>query len=352
LLEAVEQLRRRPLDRARPLWGMWLLPGLSDGRTGCYLKMHHAIADGVSGIAMLATLLDDRSHPRERRVTAFAHVPVPSGHELAVDNLRRRWRGLVRFVAACGHPASAVRRMAAGWPAVHETLGAPAAPRTSLNTPIGSGRVYALVRSRLDALRAVGHECDATVNDVLLAAVAGGLRDLLLARGERVDGVALRAYVPVSLHREARDVARGNRTGVMAVNLPVGVPDALVRLRLITAETTERKHRARPPAGALLRNSLIQRTMLPLMARQRWANVYVVNVSGPTAPLYLAGTRVEQLFPLVPLLGNITLGVGALSYAGEIAVAAVGDRDACPDIDVFANGLRGALDSLTRVPVP
>jgi diacylglycerol O-acyltransferase / wax synthase len=133
----------------------------------------------------------------------------------------------------------------------------------------------------------------------------------------------------------------------MAVSLPIGLPDPVARLRLIVAETAERKKRSRPPAGTLLRNGIAQRAFLRLMARQRWANVYVANVPGPPVPLYLAGAPLRELFPVVPLTGNLTLGVGALSYAGQFNITAVADHDACPDVEVFADGVRDALRSLT-----
>jgi WS/DGAT/MGAT family acyltransferase len=344
---AVERLLRRPLVRCRPLWEMWLLPGLAEGRVGCYLRVHHAIADGMSGVVLLGALLDDAAAPSPVDVAPFTPAPVPSARELLADNLRRRWRGLRRGLAALIRPAVTARRVLAGWPAVHETLATSHAPRTSLNVPIGPGRVFALVRGRIDDVRLAGHNHEATINDVLLAAVAGGLRELLLARGERVGGVVLRAYVPVSLHREVGGVARGNLTAVMAASLPIGVADPAVRLRLIAAETAARRRRPRPPAGALLRNGLIQRTLLPVMARQRFANMYVANVVGPRGPLSLAGSPVRELFPIVPLLGNVTLGVGALSYGGQFNITAVGDRDACGDVAVFADGVRAALTSLT-----
>lgn len=352
LLETVERLRRRRLDRARPLWEMWLLPGLRGGRVGCYLKAHHAMADGMSGVVLLRALLDDPSQPNAIDVAPFVPAPVPSARELLADNLRRRWRGLRRGLAALRRPAVTVRRVRAGWPAVHETLATSRAPRTSLNVPIGPARVFALVRGRLDEHRSVGQRHGATVNDVLLAAVTGGLRELLRTRGEPVDDVALRAYVPVSLHREAGGVARGNVTGTMAASVPVGVGDPVGCLRLIAAETAERRRRYRPPAGALLRNGLIQRTLLPLMARQRFANIYVANVVGPGEPLALAGAPVRELFPIVPLIGNVTLGVGALSYAGQFNVTAVGDRDACGDVAVFADGVRETLARLTGRVAP
>jgi WS/DGAT/MGAT family acyltransferase len=229
---------------------------------------------------------------------------------------------------------------------VHETLAAGSAPRTSINRPIGRDRTFTLLRNNLDLVRQVARAHDAKINDVLVAAVAGGLRALLDGRGERVDDVVLRAYVPVSLHREQPGQARGNLDGMMAVPLPIGVGDPALRLRLIAAETVERRKRFRPAGGALFRNELIQRSLMRLMAHQRWANAYVANVPGPPVQLYFAGAPVAEIFPVVPLIGNITLGIGALSYADQFNITAVADLDGCPDVDVLVQGTQSTFDDL------
>ena len=133
---------------------------------------------------------------------------------------------------------------------------------------------------------------------------------------------------------------------MMAVQLPIGVSDPVVRLRLIAAETVERRKRLRPAGGALLRNELIQRSFMRLMANQRWANAYIANVPGPPVQLYFAGAPVAEIFPVVPLIGNITLGIGALSYADQFNITAVADVDGCPDVEVFVQGIRSTFDDL------
>jgi WS/DGAT/MGAT family acyltransferase len=347
LLRTVEQLRRGRLDRSRPLWQMWLLTGLPERRVGLYIKVHHAIADGAAGVATLGALLDALPDPPLPPAPPFTAAPIPSRRELLADNLRRRRGELARTLSAVVRPARTWRRVRAGWPAVHETLAAERAPHSSVNRMIGPARRFAVVRGHIEPIKQIAHECDATVNDVLMAAIAGGLRDLLLSRAEPVDELVLRGYVPVSLHREPSGQASGNRDGVMAVSLPIGLTDPGLRLRRIAAETAERKKRSRPPAGTLLRGKLAQRIFLRLMARQRWANVYVANVPGPPVPLYFAGAPLLELFPIVPLTGNIALGVGAMSYAGQFNMTVVADRDVCPDVEIFADGLRETLRSLT-----
>jgi WS/DGAT/MGAT family acyltransferase len=346
LLSTVEQLRRLPFDRCRPLWRMWLLPGLDDGRVAFYLRVHHTIADGAAGVATLGAFLDSVPNPYHPAGPPFVPTPLPSARDLVTDNVRRRCRELARTVSALIRPATTIKRMRAAWPATRETLGSGPAPRTSLNRPIGPGRAFAVVRSSLDPVKQVAHRYGATVNDVLLDTIASGLRDLLQSRGEHVDDLVLRAYVPVSLHREEFGQARGNLDGMMAVSLPIGVADRVLRLRLIATETARRKKRSRPAGGTLLRSGVIQRAMLRLMTRQRWANVYLADVPGPPTSLYLAGSPVLELFPVVPILGNITLGVGALSYAGQFNITVVADQDACADAEVFVRGLRQALISL------
>jgi diacylglycerol O-acyltransferase len=349
LLLITEHLRRRRLDRSRPLWEMWFLPGLSDGRIGMFTKVHHAIADGVAGMAALGVLLDAEPDAPAGPAPPWRPAAAPSSRRLLEDNLARHVHAIGRAFSTISRPATAVSQARNGWPALRETLAEGRAPRTSLNHPIGPNRKLVLVRNSLDRAGAIADVHHATINDVLMAAVAGGLRDLLHSRGESVDDVVLRANVPVSLHHHLQHGQPvGNLDGMMVVPLPIGVRDPTRRLRLIAAETTRRKKKYRPRAGTLLRNGVIQRVLLHVLAHQPWVNTYVANVPGPPMPLYLAGAPLLEVFPVVPLMGNVTLGVGALSYAGQFNITAVADRDACPDVDVFARGVRDALQALNR----
>jgi diacylglycerol O-acyltransferase / wax synthase len=348
LLAACERLRRRPLDRSRPLWRLWFLPGLPGGRVGMFMRLHHAVADGVAGVAAFGALLDFTPDALPPVAPPWTPSRIPSNRELLRDNARRRLASVRGLLSGLVHPAGPVREIRQGWPAVREAFGEGPAPRTTLNRRVGWDRRLAVVRSDLDQVKAVAHEQGGTVNDVVLAAVAGGLRHLLLARGERVEHLVLRAFVPVSLHRERTGQARGNLDGAMVVPIPVGEPDFLRRLRSIAGETAERKKKRRPPGATLLRTRWIQRAFLRHAGRQRFMNVYVANVPGPPVQLYLAGAPLLEVFPLVPLIGNLTIGIGALSYAGQLDLTVVADRDGCPDIEVFAEGLNASMDQLTR----
>jgi diacylglycerol O-acyltransferase / wax synthase len=351
LLLACEELRHRRLDPSRPLWEMWFLPGLPEGRVGMFMRVHHAIADGVAGVAALGAFVDLVPDPPGTSAPPWTPRPLPSTRELAADNARRHLRELHRAFTRLDHPVDTVRNARRGWPALREVFTGAPAPRTSLNRRVGWHRRFALVRSDLDLVKRIAHAHDAKVNDVLMAVLAGGLRTLLLGRGERVDGLVLRAAVPVSLHRERPGQARGNLDGMMAVPLPIGEPDDARRLRLIAADTAELKRQHRPQGGTLLRNVPIQRVLLRLAAHQRVMSTYAANVPGPPVPLYFAGAPLLEVFPVVPLVGNISIGVGALSYAGQFNLTVVADREACPDLDVVVQGARRSLDALAGAVV-
>jgi diacylglycerol O-acyltransferase len=351
LLLACEELRHRRLDPSRPLWEMWFLPGLPDGRVGLFMKLHHAIADGVAGVAALGAFVDLVPDPLRTSAPPWTPAPMPSTRALLTDNLRRQFDALCRAFTGLDHPVDSARRARRGWPALRGAFTGGRAPRTSLNRRVGWHRSFALVRSDLDLVKRIAHAHDAKVNDVLMAVLAGGLRALLLGRGERADGLVLRAAVPVSLHRERPGQARGNLDGMMAVPLPVGEPDDARRLRLIATDTAELKKQPHPPGGTLFRNIPIQRAFLRLAPHQLVINTYAANVPGPPVPLYFAGVPLLEVFPVVPLLGNISIGVGALSYAGQFNITAVADREACPDLDVFVQGARRSLDALAGAVV-
>jgi diacylglycerol O-acyltransferase / wax synthase len=176
LLGVVEHLRRRPLDRSRPLWEMCFLTGLPGGRIGMYIKVHHTIADGAAGVATLGALLDAIPDQPPSPGPPWTPAPVPSVRELFRDNLLRRRDGVIRAFSVLARPVQTTRRVREAWPALRETLGGEQAPTTSLSHAIGPDRRLSLIRSNLHLAKVVAHASDATVNDVLIAAIAGGLR--------------------------------------------------------------------------------------------------------------------------------------------------------------------------------
>ena len=356
LLQACQELARRRLDPARPLWELWLLPGLPGHRVGAYLRLHHALADGAAALAVFGALLDPAPGASAPATTPLTPVPIPDTRQLLADNLRRRRQELGRGWSGLTHPGRTLAQARAAWPAWREVLAEHPAPHTSLNHPVGAGRRLTIIRGRLDQTKQIAHAHHATVNDVMLAAVAGGLRQLLASRGEDVHDLVQRAMVTVSAHHEQPGQARGNKPGWMMVPLPLGEPDPVRRLELIAAETAARKHKARPQAGSgIFRFAAGQRAWYRHFPRQRAVNLVVTNAPGPPVPMYLAGARLLELFPMMPVMGNLTLVVAVLSYAGQLNLTAVADHDHCPDLEIFAHGVHTALDDLARsglVPAP
>jgi diacylglycerol O-acyltransferase len=345
LLVATEELRRRLLEPSRPLWEMWFMPGLPNKRIAMFVRLHHCIADGMAAMATISAFLDTATDASATSTPPWRPVPWPSARELLADNLMRHVRALAGAVSVLARPRATMRQPFAAWPAMRELLAEEPAVETSLDRMVGPDRNLALIRSTLDRVKDVAHVHDATVNDVLLAATAGGLRALLRSRGEPVEGTTVRIYVPVSLRPRVRGPQQGNLIAQMMVPLPVGVSDPGDRLRQIAAETAERKARPRTSLGTLFRGRIARRLMLKAVIRQR-VNVTSASIPGPTVPLYLAGARVLEVFPVLPLIANEPLGVGALSYAGTFNIGVVADRDAYPDIDVFAAGVLKELHSL------
>jgi WS/DGAT/MGAT family acyltransferase len=317
---------------------------------GAYLRLHHAVADGTAALAVFGALLDAAPDaPTPAGPPPWTPAPIPAASQLLADNLRRRRAELGRGWAGLAHPGKTLAQARAAWPAWREVLAEQPAPHTSLNRPVGAGRRLAIVRGRLDLTKRIAHAHHATVNDVVLAAVAGGLRQLLASRGEDVHDLVQRAMVTISTHHEQPGHAQGNMPGWMMVPLPFGEPDPVRRLELIAAQTAARKHKARPEAGSgIFRFAAGQRAWYRHFPRQRSVNLVVTNVAGPAVPLYLAGARLLELFPMMPVMGNLTLVVAVLSYAGQLNITATADHDSCPDLEVFAQGVRTALDDLAR----
>ena len=344
-LRAAETIRRQRLDPTRPLWEAWLLPGLSGDRVGLFLRFHHVIGDGRAALSMLAALVDVTPSAVTEEPPPWLPKPSPSGRALLADNLRHRLAALAAGLRALARPPSLLRNLRAALPGTRELMAEPPGDETSVNRVIGPHRRFAIVRDSLHDVRAIGRANGATVNDVLLAATAAGLRALLIHRGESIANVTLRILVPVSLRGRLRGVAAGNRISQLVVPLPLGTSDPVKRLRAIAAETTVRKGRTHSPPTLLFRFGIVRRLVLKAIVGQR-VNVTSASLTGPRHPLYLAGARVLDLFPMLNLIGNQPIGVGAISYAGSFEICITADGDAVPDVDVVAAGIRDELEAL------
>ena len=346
LLAAVADHNRAPLDRSRPLWDLSFLTGLADGRVGMLLRLHHTVADGIASVALLGALFDTLPDVRWPDPPPWVPRPAPTREELRVDRRLRRRESLTGALPAVTHPGRWLPRARSRAAESRRFFGEGLAPATSLNGPIGTGRLLFVVRADLERARTAAHAHGGTINDVLLAGVGGGARALLAHRGELTGDLELRVSVPVSRRADGDETEPGNRVGVMVVPVPVGEADDVRRLERIALETGARKSDDRAVMGWDVASPLMQRAVVRVMRRQRFINMLVSNVPGPPMPLYFAGAEVLEAFQVSVLQGNVTLVVGALSYAGRLGLDVVADADACPDAQVFVDGLATTFEAL------
>ncbi len=364
LAELVGQEMSRRLDRSRPLWELTVVEGLGDGRIALLAKMHHALVDGVAAVDIGTVLLDPspealdipmpdepwqpRGYDRRRHLARLAATPVVRAQKLLLDSAARAlspdpWRAAGDLRSAGELIAQLARTR-------------PSAPMTPLNAGLGPNRRFAFVTAPLSDLKVAGKAVGGTVNDALLAAVAGMLRHYLEAAGEPVDR-PLVALVPVSVRRPGE--AGGNRISTVLVDLPVAESDPAARIAAIHATMAELKDSAAVRAGALLVGAtgwappLLSTALARGMGEVRAFNLVVSNVPGPQQPFWLNGCRLLAVHPAVPLNpATQGLSVGIISYDGHVCFGLLADRDLDPGLGVAAEGLAAALAELRPTAAP
>ena len=364
LRELVGRLLSRRLDRTRPLWEVYLVEGLAGGGFAVVTKTHHAMVDGLASIDIGTALLDPTPQPRQTPPDRWAPAPEPSGLELAAsaagEALRRPREALDqagRAASDLGGAMASVSRTVQGVVAAGRSA-AGTRPLGSLNAPTGEQRRYGMVRTALADHRAVRRAHGGTVNDVVLAVVAGGLRRWLTDRGAPLPGgSAVRALVPVSVRARTRGGSAdppGNSISACLLDLPVSEPDPVARLAAVRAAMAEQKRGGHAVAAAALVGlaglapPVVHSLGVRLASRysSRIYNVLVTNVPGPPRPLYAMGARMLDLYPVVPLAGGQAVAVGVTTYDGAVHYGLTADRDAAPDVDALADALAGALAEL------
>ncbi|WP_315094443.1 wax ester/triacylglycerol synthase domain-containing protein [uncultured Cellulomonas sp.] len=329
----------RPLSRARPLWRAVVITDLAGGRVALVMVLHHVLADGIGGLAMLARLVDGDGPTG----TPDAPRPAPHALDLLRDSTRERVRGLRRA-------PSAVARLRGGRVELGRRDGDRRAPRCSWNAPTGPRRQVATVEVDLDAVRSAGRRHGATVNDVLLVALTAAMAGALGRRGEQVEELVV--SVPVSARTSTTSADLGNRVGVMPVRVPVtgGLPE---RLSQVARSTRVRKTRTRGASAALVGPAFRLLAAVGLFRwvvdRQRLVNSFLTNLRGPAERLTLAGAPVLRVIPITGTAGNVGVAFAALSYAGTLVVSVIADPEVVPDPDTLAADLRAELERLTAV---
>jgi diacylglycerol O-acyltransferase len=354
------------LDRTKPLWELWLVEGLSRDRFAIVAKTHHALVDGISGVDITTVLFDTSREPEvpPQANSGWVPAPEPSDSKLVSDALLERATSpaeLVRGVrAVLRGPRRVAQGLGQGLDATRQILGAArSAPPTPFNVSIGPHRRVAWVRTELDQFKRIKNAFGGSVNDVVLAAVAGALRRYLRARGYDTNELELRAMAPVSVRSEDERGALGNRVTAIMAPLPVWCEDPVERLHLVSATMGDLKG-SRQAVGAQILTQLtdfapttIASQAARLQPAQRFFNLVVTNVPGPQFPLYVLGREMESIFPMVPLARRQALCIGLMSYNGQIDFGLIGDYDAMPDLDSVALDLEASIKELAEaVPKP
>jgi diacylglycerol O-acyltransferase / wax synthase len=348
------------LDRSKPLWELWLVDGLAEGRFAILAKTHHALVDGISGVDITNVLFDVSPEPVPvaKPDQPWVPRPLPSGAQLLADAMLERATMPGEFArglrAALRTPRRAVKRIAEDLAAVGAFTipGVMAAPPSPFNVRIGSHRRFAWVRAELPLVKGIKDALGGTVNDVVLTTVAGGLGRYLREHGHPTRDLVLRALVPVSVRADVERGALGNKVAAVWASLPVGVTDPVERLELVRHDMAKLKHSGQAVGARMLTEltgfapTTIMAQAARLQARQRFFNLVVTNVPGPQFPLYLLGRRMRAIYPMVPLAQNQALGIAVMSYDGHLDFGLNADFDVLTDLELLATQLQEALDEL------
>jgi WS/DGAT/MGAT family acyltransferase len=362
-----EQLRNlaarifsQQLDRSKPLWEMWLVEGLGDGRFAIIGKSHHALVDGVAGVDITTVLFDLDREPKGPPSTAPAWLarPEPTDTQLLGDALRERLTSPREIVRGIRAVLRGPRQVLRGIGATSKMLGTGmAAPSTVFNVEIGPHRRFAMTQADLADLKRVKDAQGGTVNDVILAIVAGGIGGYLRARGHDTEDLELRAMVPVSVRAAEEHGVLGNRVSAMMAPLPVWCEDPVERLHVVTSQMGDLKTSGQAVGAEILTRitdfapPTIASQAARLQPAQRFFNLVVTNVPGPQFPLYVLGRKMESIFPMVPLARRQALCVGIMSYDGQVNFGLVGDYDAMADLESFTLDLeRATRETVEAVP--
>jgi WS/DGAT/MGAT family acyltransferase len=365
LARLMSRVMTQRMDRERPLWEYWFVEGLAEGRWAFLSKLHHSLVDGVSGSDIYRLVLDTGPEPKP----SVRDEWQPQAPEATSSVVRRAaWEAATspahaaRLTAsALATPGRLLRRTARSVSGLVAFAGViRPTDRTSLVGPLGASRRFAWTTVRLEDVATVRHGLGGSVNDVALAAVAGGFRAMLLGRGEEPTAHLLRSLVPVSVRQPGEESIRDNRVSLMLPFLPVDVEDPVERLAVVRRRIEDLKGAGEVEAGQAV-TTLAELGPFPPVAMglglafhvpQRWVSTVTTNVPGPQQPLYALGRRVRRIVPYVPIADRVRVGIAMYSYCGELTFGVTGDYRTCPDLQVLADGIATSLAELVRAAQP
>jgi WS/DGAT/MGAT family acyltransferase len=343
------------LDRTKPLWEMWMVEGLEDGRWALLNKVHHCMVDGVSATDLLSVMLDPEPVEPSAPRGGWTASPEPSDVEVIVHSLTGALRP-AEVIAGAVEPVSQVGEALGALVAGARSL-KPA--RSSLTGPVGPHRRWSWADADLGEVKAIRKNLGGTVNDVVLAAIAGGFRELLVARGESVEGRTVRTMVPVSVRTTDQRGTLNNRVSAVFADLPVGISDPAERVAAVTTQMSGIKSSKQAVAGEVLTSmSGFAPSMLLALGMRAVASspravfeTATTNVPGPQHPLYAAGRRMVASYPYVPIAAGLRIVVAIFSYDGKLTFGVTGDYDAVPDLELLSDGIESSLAELLAAAV-
>ncbi len=359
LRQLVGRIFSQRLDRSKPLWELWLAQGLEGGRFALISKTHHALVDGVAGVDIATVLFDLQPTPAgPEGDDRWSPAPEPSDADLVAEGIK----GLVRTpfdlagraLGAAGRPGRTLGQLREAAEGVGEVVwaGLNPAPDVPLNVEIGPHRRIWWVQSRLADFKEVKDALGGTVNDAVLAVVAGALGRWLTTRGVRTQGMELRALVPVSIRAQDEHGTLGNRIAAMRGPLPVYADDPVERLAIVREGMGHLKESKQALGAEVIAGlqDFAPPTLLAQASRLNFStrlfNLIVTNVPGPQFPLYLLGREMEEIVPIAFLPENHALAIAIMSYNGKVDFGLLGDYDAMPDLEDFGGYLEESLEEL------
>jgi WS/DGAT/MGAT family acyltransferase len=342
------------LDRARPLWEIWMVEGLEDERWALLSKVHHCMVDGVAATDLMSLMFGDTDVPSNGEV--WQPEPEPSGLELIAYSARHRVSdpaAQVRF--ALRAPTEVLHAMAGGARALAAAAPAMRPSTSSLTGAIGPHRVWSWAKVSLADVKQVRSDLGGTVNDVVLTLITNGYRRLLEERGEVVHaGSVVRTMVPVSVRAPGERGEYNNRVSAVFAKLPVGIEDPGERLADLREQMDGIKSSKQAVAGDALAqlSGFAPPLLLALGSRAATRSARLnmdtatTNVPGPQLPMHTLGRTLLASYPYVPIVGTIRIVVAIFSYNGELYFGVTGDHDHAPDIDVLTAGIEADMESL------
>ena len=352
LRELVGRLIARRLDHDRPLWELYFVEGLSGGRAALVFKAHQALVDGSETIDLAQVLLEETAYDRDIPHEDWNPRPEPGMAGLVLESISKNLR----------RPADALRvaeinlgRVARVIPGVGNRS---PANQGILATELSQHRRFASIATKLDDYRLVRDEHGGTVNDVILAAIAGGLRGWMLTRAEPVTAkTRFRAMVPMSVvDDDGLPTSLGSKVRGYLLSLPVGESNPIVRLHQVSYALKDHRETGSAVAANKLANlpGFATSTFHAVGARvaeaesSRGHQIVITNVPGPQEPVYMAGQRVSEVYPCIPLSDGRAVSIGVMSYDGQVFFGIVADRDAMPDADVLAQCIQESLEEMVE----